>query len=50
VLEEGRQVALKADLLHDFFHPAADARDFCEADVVDLLRTEIGLGGPELDL
>ena len=50
MLEEGRQVALEADFLHDRFHLAPDARDFSEADVVDLARREVRLGGPERDL
>jgi hypothetical protein len=49
VLEEGRNVALESDLADDRFHLAADARDFGEADAVNLISAELFLAGPEPD-
>ena len=42
VLEEVLQRSLEADLLHDRAHLAMDPRHFAQADVVDLVGSEIG--------
>ena len=41
-VEERRHVALEAGLLHHLVHLGGDAFDFLEADLVDLLRRQVG--------
>src|SRR5690606_25372559 len=43
-LEEGLEVALEAHLFHQRFHLAAQARDFVQAELVDLVGGHVGGG------
>ena len=40
--EEGLQIAIKANLLFDHLHFAANSRDFVEPNLVDFIRCQIG--------